>query len=67
MRFGDDHFSLAFARIENHYFTNKGFFPRDGFLLEKEQIDKIRHIPTVRSLIILFRILILLIFFSIIT
>mmetsp|Transcript_13915 Transcript_13915/g.20828 ORF Transcript_13915/g.20828 Transcript_13915/m.20828 type:complete len:271 (+) Transcript_13915:513-1325(+) len=46
-RFGDDHFALAFARIENHYFTNKGFFPRDGFLLEKENIDKIRHIPTV--------------------
>ena len=39
-------FSLAFARIENHYFTNHGFFPRDGFLLEKKQIDKIRHIPT---------------------
>jgi proline iminopeptidase len=46
-RYGDDKFSLAFARIENHYFANKGFFPRDGFLLEKENIDKIRHIPTV--------------------
>ena len=46
-RFGADKFSLAFARIENHYFTNKGFFPRDGFLLEKANIDKIRHIPTV--------------------
>ena len=46
-RFGADDFSLAFARIENHYFTNKGFFPRDGFLLEKANIDKIRHIPTV--------------------
>jgi proline iminopeptidase len=45
-KFGGDDFSLAFARIENHYFTNKGFFPRDGYLLEKEQIDKIRHIPT---------------------
>jgi proline iminopeptidase len=44
--FGADHFSLAFARIENHYFTNKGFFPRDGFLLEKQNLDKIRHIPT---------------------
>lgn len=43
----NEKFSLAFARIENHYFVNKGFFPRDGFLLEKEQIDKIRHIPTV--------------------
>jgi proline iminopeptidase len=46
-KFGADEFSLAFARIENHYFTNKGFFPRDGFLLEKANIDKIRHIPTV--------------------
>ena len=46
-KFGDDDFSLAFARIENHYFTNKGFFPRDGFLLETANIDKIRHIPTV--------------------
>jgi proline iminopeptidase len=43
----NEHFSLAFARIENHYFVNKGFFPRDGFLLEKQNIDKIRHIPTV--------------------
>lgn len=46
-KFGDDQFSLAFARIENHYFTNKGFFPRDGYLLEKERIDRVRHIPTV--------------------
>lgn len=43
----NDHFSLAFARIENHYFTHKGFLPREGYLLEKENIDKIRHIPTV--------------------
>lgn len=43
----DDKFNLAFARIENHYFWNKGFFPRDGFLLEKQNIDKIRKIPTV--------------------
>ena len=34
-------------RIENHYFTNKGFFPCDGWLLEKKNIDKIKHIPTV--------------------
>jgi proline iminopeptidase len=45
-KFGADKFSLAFARIENHYFTNKAFFPRDGFLLEKANLDKIRHIPT---------------------
>lgn len=46
-RFGADKFSLAFARIENHYFTNKGFFKEDGWLLKKEQIDKIKDIPTV--------------------
>ena len=34
-----------FARIECHYFVNKGFFEYDGWLLD--QIDKIRHIPTV--------------------
>ena len=45
-KWADDEFSLAFARIENHYFTNKGFFPRDGYLLEKANIDKIRKIPT---------------------
>lgn len=32
--FGDDHFSHAFARIECHYFYNKGFFESDGWLLE---------------------------------
>lgn len=40
----DDQFSLAFARIENHYFVNKGFFPSDSFLLDN--VDKIRHINT---------------------
>ena len=33
----------AFARIECHYFTNKGFFKKDGWILD--QIDKIRNIP----------------------
>ncbi|XP_022984887.1 proline iminopeptidase [Cucurbita maxima] len=41
----DDKFSLAFARIENHYFVHKGFFPSDSFLLDN--IDKIRHINAV--------------------
>jgi proline iminopeptidase len=45
-KFGNDKFALAFARIENHYFINKGFFPRDGYLLEQENLNKIRHIPT---------------------
>ncbi|XXG56818.1 hypothetical protein AAC387_Pa03g4134 [Persea americana] len=40
-----DTFSLAFARIENHYFINKGFLPTDSFLLDN--IEKIRHIKTV--------------------
>ena len=53
-KWADDDFSLAFARIENHYFTSggqkgapAGFFERDGWLLEPAQIDKIKHIPTV--------------------
>jgi proline iminopeptidase len=44
-RFGDDEFADAFARIECHYFTNKGFFTEDNFLLNN--IGKIRHIPTI--------------------
>ncbi|TFK75200.1 proline iminopeptidase [Pluteus cervinus] len=42
----EDKFANAFARIENHYFVNNGFM-RDGQLLEPQEIDKIRHIPTV--------------------
>jgi len=42
----DDEFANAFARIENHYFVNGGFM-RDGQLLAVQEIDKIRHIPTV--------------------
>ncbi|KAF8910656.1 Alpha/Beta hydrolase protein [Gymnopilus junonius] len=42
----DDKFANAFARIENHYFVNQGFM-RDGQLLESQEIDKIRHIPTI--------------------
>ncbi len=42
-RFNDDRFVEAFARIECHYFINKGFFPRDGWLIE--QLDRYRHIP----------------------
>ncbi|MBY0371404.1 prolyl aminopeptidase [bacterium] len=43
--YGTDDFALAFARIENHYFYNKGFFEVDGQLLR--DIGKIRHIPAV--------------------
>ena len=34
-RFADDSFVDAFARIECHYFWNKGFFEKDGWLLEQ--------------------------------
>lgn len=44
-RFGEDDFADAFARIECHYFTNKGFFTEDNWLINN--VDKIRHIPTV--------------------
>lgn len=40
-----DAFSLAFARIENHFFHNRGFFEWDDWLLDN--VSKIRHIPTV--------------------
>jgi proline iminopeptidase len=42
--FGDTWFTFAqaFARIENHYFVNKGFLPSDSHLLDN--VDKIRHI-----------------------
>ncbi|KZV73055.1 proline iminopeptidase [Peniophora sp. CONT] len=41
-----DEYSNAFARIENHYFVNTGFM-RDGQLIERQEVDKIRHIPCV--------------------
>jgi proline iminopeptidase len=44
-RMGADAFSLAFARIECHYFVHKGFFEHDGELLTN--VGRIRHIPTV--------------------
>jgi len=59
-KWAGDEFSLAFARIENHYFTGgmgmsgsndsrgiPGFFPREGWLLEDEQLAKISDVPTV--------------------
>jgi len=42
-RFGGDEFADAFARIECHYFVNKGFFTEDGWIINN--VDKIRHIP----------------------
>ncbi|HEY6190318.1 MAG TPA: prolyl aminopeptidase [Pyrinomonadaceae bacterium] len=43
--FGEPEFALAFARIECHYFMNNAFFDTDNYLIEN--VDKIRHIPTV--------------------
>lgn len=43
--FAADEFAAAFARIECHYFMNKGFFESDNQLIEK--VDRIRHIPAV--------------------
>jgi proline iminopeptidase len=41
----DASFTLAFARIECHYFVNAGFLDRPTQLLD--DVDKIRHIPCV--------------------
>lgn len=41
----DAQFALAFARIENHYFVNKGFFEVDDQLLR--DVPRIAHIPGV--------------------
>ena len=41
----EDEFALAFARIEAHYFVNKGFMKTDAQLLEDS--SRIRHIPGV--------------------
>ena len=43
--FAGDEFADAFARIECHYFTNKGFFKDEDQLLKN--IDNIRHIPAI--------------------
>ena len=43
----EDEFALAFARIEAHYFINKGFFEVDDQLLRNA--SRIRHIPGYRA------------------
>ena len=43
--FGADTYAIAFARIECHYFVNKGFFERDDQLLA--DVERIRHMPCV--------------------
>ena len=42
--FGDDSFSIAFARIETHYFYHRGFFERDDWLLSN--VESMRNIPS---------------------
>ena len=42
-KFNEVDFAIAFARIECHFFANRGFFPEDGWLLK--QVEKIRKIP----------------------
>ncbi len=36
-------YARAFARLENHYFTNNAFLEKDGQILD--QMDRIAHIP----------------------
>jgi proline iminopeptidase len=42
---GNVEFATAFARIENHFFSNKGFLATDNWIIDN--VDRIRHIPTV--------------------
>lgn len=43
--YANDTFADAFARIECHYFINKGFMDDENQLLNN--VDKIRHIPAI--------------------
>ena len=43
--FDDEKVAEAFARIECHYFINKGFFKEDGWILNN--INKIKNIPNI--------------------
>jgi len=44
-KFQEDEYAAAFARIECHYFINRGFFKTDNQLIENA--ERIRRIPTV--------------------
>jgi proline iminopeptidase len=44
-KWGGDEFAIAVARIECHYFVNKGFLEREDQLLRG--VRRIRHIPAV--------------------
>ncbi len=43
--FGSPHYALAFARIESHYFVNRGFFERDDQLFANAH--RLKEIPGV--------------------
>jgi len=43
--FGADNYAIAFARIECHYFVNRGFFAQDGQLLANAH--RLKAIPGV--------------------
>ena len=42
-KWAEDHFALAVARIECHYFVNRGFLRSESQLLD--DVPRIRHIP----------------------
>ncbi len=44
-QFNDEKIAEAFARIECHYFINKGFFPYDGWILDN--IESIKNLPNI--------------------
>jgi proline iminopeptidase len=44
-KFQEDDYAAAFARIECHYFVNRGFMRTDNQLIE--DVQRIRHIPAV--------------------
>ena len=43
----EDKSNYTLAAFPYHYFGNNNFLPRDNYLLEKANIDKIKHIPTI--------------------
>ncbi len=43
-KWGEDEFALAVARIECHYFVNRGFLRSENQLID--DVPRIRHIPT---------------------
>jgi proline iminopeptidase len=43
-KWGEDQFAVAVARIECHYFVNRGFLRSESQLLD--DVERIRHIPT---------------------